>query len=100
MAIDPQKYRSKTRINPVHVKVRLTKHHARGATPDEALIVLDGILATGKVARGWSFYVVNWEHPRSTRPLPGRSSDVVDVQAFRGVLEAMRDELRVSIVRR
>ena len=99
MAINPRNYRSKARLNPVNLKIRLRK---RGAPPshDEALIVLDGILATGRVARGWQFFVVDYEHPRSSRPWRGQSADVVDLQAFRSVLEAMRDKLRVSTPRR
>ncbi|MGI8966681.1 MAG: hypothetical protein ACR2H1_11415 [Limisphaerales bacterium] len=64
-------------------------------THDEVKDVLDFILENGEAPRGWDFDAIDWRHPKSEN-----SGGIPDMQSFRHLLEAMRDALRIEIVRK
>jgi hypothetical protein len=90
--INPKNFRSKKRESRLHVKIRLVKR-GRQPTREETLDAIDFILETGHAPDRWEFHVIDWAHPTSSG-----SGGESDMQAFRHLIEEMRDDMLIAPV--
>lgn len=103
MTIDYRRYGKgprHARNHRVSINIRLRRHKSLGGPPtaEEVRDVLQQLLDTGVVPRGWQFAAIEWGRP-DTAYAGWRQGRLRDFDALRDVIQWEIDNLRIALVR-
>lgn len=98
MTVDPKRYAKSSKAAPIMLNIRIRR---RGPKPtrEEVVSVLQEILSTETVPRGWQFAAINWRHPNKASQ-GWRTGRLSDFHSLAAVIQTALHSARVAVVRK